>query len=49
MSSNGTQRNGFSKKIFDVKMITGYGEMLEGDGIISVGWISEKDMPFLFN
>jgi len=23
--------------------------MLEGDGIISVGWVFEKDMPFLFN
>ena len=46
VSSNGTQRNGFSKKIFDVKMITGYGEMLEGGGIISIGWVSERDMPF---
>jgi len=30
-------------------MITGYGEMLEGGGIINIGWVSEKDMPFLFN
>ena len=27
-------------------MITGYGEMLEGGGIINIGWVSEKDMPF---
>jgi len=30
-------------------MITGYGEMLEGGGTTNIGWVSEKDMPFLFN
>lgn len=34
----------------DVKMIkAGYGETLEGDGIIRAGWVSEEDMPYLFN
>lgn len=34
----------------DVKLIkAGYGEGLEGDGIISVGWVPEEDMPLLFN
>jgi glycosyltransferase involved in cell wall biosynthesis len=34
----------------DVKLIkAGYGEGLEGDGIISIGWVPEDDMPLLFN
>jgi len=32
----------------DVKMIkAGYGELLEGDGVISVGWVPEEEMPLL--
>lgn len=34
----------------DVKLIkAGYSEKLEGEGIISMGWIDEKDMPKLYN
>jgi len=34
----------------DVKMIkAGYSEKLEGEGIINMGWIDEKDMPKLYN
>jgi len=34
----------------DVKLIkAGYSERLEGDGIISIGWVDEKDMPKLYN
>jgi glycosyltransferase involved in cell wall biosynthesis len=52
------KRMDIAKKIFDhvksirenVKMIkAGYGEVLKGEGIISVGWVSEKEMPILFN
>ncbi|HII05868.1 MAG TPA: glycosyltransferase family 4 protein [Methanotrichaceae archaeon] len=52
------KRMDLAKKLFehirskrkDVKMIkAGYGEVLEGDDIISVGWVPEDDMPFLFN
>ena len=27
----------------------GYGQMLQGEGIISPGWVEESDMPVLFN
>lgn len=46
------------KKIFfrihqarpDVKLIkVGYGNILQGEGIISPGWVSENDMPTLYN
>jgi len=52
------KRMDLAKKIFnyirsireDVKMIkAGYGELLEGDGVISVGWVPEERMPLLFN
>jgi len=52
------KRMDLAKKIFnyirsireDVKMIkAGYGELLEGDGVISVGWVPEEQMPLLFN
>jgi glycosyltransferase involved in cell wall biosynthesis len=34
----------------DVRMIkAGYSEKLEGEGIISIGWIKEADMPKLYN
>jgi glycosyltransferase involved in cell wall biosynthesis len=34
----------------DVRMIkAGYSEKLEGEGIISMGWIKEADMPKLYN
>jgi len=34
----------------DVKLIkAGYSEKLEGEGILSMGWIDEKDMPKLYN
>ena len=34
----------------DVKLIkAGYSERLEGEGIISMGWIREEDMPKLYN
>ena len=47
-----------AKKVFekvkkqreDVKLIkSGYAEVLEGDGIINVGYVQEGDMPALFN
>jgi len=52
------KRMDLAKKIFnyirsireDVKMIkAGYGELLGGDGVISVGWVPEEQMPLLFN
>lgn len=52
------KRMDLAKKLFDqihskrkdVKMIkAGYGEGLEGEGIISLGWVPEDDMPHLFN
>ncbi len=52
------KRTDLAKKIFehihaergDVKLIkAGYGEALEGEGIISVGRIPEEEMPILFN
>jgi len=52
------KRMDIAKKLFeqihskrkDVKMIkAGYGEGLEGEGIISLGWVPEDDMPLLFN
>ncbi|MBP7700146.1 MAG: glycosyltransferase family 4 protein [Methanoregulaceae archaeon] len=34
----------------DVKLIkVGYGDVLQGEGIISPGWVSEEDMPALYN
>jgi hypothetical protein len=34
----------------DIKLIkAGYAEKLSGEGIINVGWISEDDMPALYN
>ena len=47
-----------AKNIFDhirsikgnIKMIkAGYGEVLKGEDIISVGWVKEEEMPLLFN
>lgn len=52
------KRMDLAKRIFedirsereDVKMIkAGYGQALEGEGIISLGWIPEEEMPHLFN
>ena len=51
------KRMDLAKKIFnyirsireDVKMIkAGYGELLEDDGVISVGWVPEEQMPLLY-
>lgn len=34
----------------DIKLVkAGYAEKLSGEGIINVGWISEDDMPVLYN
>ncbi len=27
----------------------GYGDMLQGEGIINLGWVREEDMPSLYN
>jgi glycosyltransferase involved in cell wall biosynthesis len=52
------KRMDLAKKIFDslrsiredVKMLkAGYGEVLQGEGIINIGWIPEMMMPLLFN
>ena len=52
------KRMDLAKKVFnnvravrkDVKMIkAGYGEVLLGEGIASLGWVSEEDMPTLMN
>lgn len=52
------KRLDLAKKVFeevrkcreDVKMIkAGYSEKLEGDGIISLGWLKEEEMPKLYN
>ncbi|CAD7769490.1 D-inositol-3-phosphate glycosyltransferase [Candidatus Methanoperedenaceae archaeon GB37] len=52
------KRMDLAKNIFDhirsikgnIKMIkAGYGEVLKGEGIISVGWVKEEEMPLLFN
>ena len=52
------KRMDLAKKLFDhvrairedVKIIkAGYGEALKGEGIISVGWVPEEEMPLLFN
>ena len=52
------KRMDLTKKVFDkirqqrkdIKMIKGgYGESLEGQGIISPGWVPESQMPALFN
>jgi glycosyltransferase involved in cell wall biosynthesis len=33
-----------------VKLIkVGYGDLLEGEGIINLGWVREEDMPSLYN
>jgi glycosyltransferase involved in cell wall biosynthesis len=41
---------GVKKEREDVKMTKiGYGEGLSGEGIISMGWIEEKEMPMLYN
>jgi glycosyltransferase involved in cell wall biosynthesis len=34
----------------NVKLLkVGYGEILEGEGIINLGWVKEEDMPYLYN
>jgi glycosyltransferase involved in cell wall biosynthesis len=52
------KRMDLTKKIFDevrkerseVKLIkVGYGDLLEGEGIINLGWVREEDMPSLYN
>jgi glycosyltransferase involved in cell wall biosynthesis len=38
------------KQRTDIKLIKiGYGQLLQGEGIINPGWVEEADMPFLFN
>ncbi|HNJ80333.1 MAG TPA: glycosyltransferase family 1 protein [Methanoregulaceae archaeon] len=34
----------------DIKLLkVGYGDTLQGKGIINLGWVKEEDMPFLYN
>jgi glycosyltransferase involved in cell wall biosynthesis len=38
------------RKRNDIKLIKiGYGQLLQGEGIINPGWVEESEMPFLFN
>jgi glycosyltransferase involved in cell wall biosynthesis len=33
-----------------IKLVkVGYGDVLQGDGIINLGWVKEEDMPYLYN
>jgi glycosyltransferase involved in cell wall biosynthesis len=42
--------NGVRKQRKDIKLIkAGYAEHLSGEGIINAGWVSEDDMPALYN
>lgn len=52
------KRMDLTKKIFDnvrkqrpdVQLIkVGYGDVLQGQGIINLGWVKEDDMPLLYN
>ncbi len=52
------KRMDITKKVFDrVKkdfpetslLKVGYGDTLNGEGIINLGWVKEEDMPFLYN
>ncbi|OFV67077.1 MAG: group 1 glycosyl transferase [Candidatus Syntrophoarchaeum butanivorans] len=52
------KRMDIARKVFNtvrevrenIEMIkAGYGELLEGDDIVSMGWITEDEMPALFN
>jgi glycosyltransferase involved in cell wall biosynthesis len=52
------KRMDITKKVFehvktecpDVKLLkVGYGDMLQGEGVINLGWVSEDDMPSLYN
>lgn len=52
------KRMDITKKVFDrvkkecpsVKLLkVGYGDMLQGEGIINLGWVREEDMPSLYN
>jgi glycosyltransferase involved in cell wall biosynthesis len=38
------------KQRTDIKLIkVGYGQLLQGEGIINPGWVKESEMPILFN
>jgi glycosyltransferase involved in cell wall biosynthesis len=52
------KRLDITKKVFDrvkrdfsqTKLLkVGYGDVLQGDGIINLGWVKEEDMPYLYN
>jgi glycosyltransferase involved in cell wall biosynthesis len=52
------KRLDITKKVFDcvkmdfpgIKLLkVGYGDVLQGDGIINLGWVKEEDMPYLYN
>jgi glycosyltransferase involved in cell wall biosynthesis len=52
------KRMDITKKVFDhvkkdfpnVKLLkVGYGDLLQGEGIINLGWVKEEDMPSLYN
>ena len=57
-SNNQNKRMDLVQKVFDdlrkrrndIKLIkAGYAKELSGDGIINTGWVSEEDMPVLYN
>jgi glycosyltransferase involved in cell wall biosynthesis len=42
--------NEIKKQRNDVKLIKiGYGQLLQGEGVINPGWVAESDMPLLYN
>jgi glycosyltransferase involved in cell wall biosynthesis len=52
------KRLDITKKVFDrvkmdfplIKLLkVGYGDALQGEGIINLGWVREEDMPYLYN
>ncbi len=52
------KRMDITKKVFeqvkheypDIKLLkVGYGDILQGDGIVNLGWVKEEDMPSLYN
>ena len=52
------KRMDITKKVFDrvkkelphIKLLkVGYGDVLQGEGIINLGWVKEEDMPSLYN
>jgi glycosyltransferase involved in cell wall biosynthesis len=52
------KRMDITKEVFDrvkkecpgIKLLkVGYGDVLQGDGIINMGWVKEEDMPSLYN